>query len=82
MARISVQDCLDRIPNRFAVVMLAARRMRQLLKGSDALVSCNNKEAVTALREIAAGKVGIKNADSIPGLQIKIPKKGGSASST
>lgn len=68
MARISVQDCLDRIPNRFAVVMLAARRMRQLQKGSDALVDCNNKEAVTALREIAAGKVGIKNAGQVPGL--------------
>ena len=35
MARISVQDCLDQIPNRFAVVMFAARRMRQLQKGSD-----------------------------------------------
>ena len=44
MARISVQDCLDQIPNRFAVVMLAARRMRQLQKGSDALVECKNKE--------------------------------------
>lgn len=64
MARISIQDCLDRIPNRFAIVMLAARRMRQLLKGSDPLVTCNNKEAVTALREIAAGKVGVKNADN------------------
>lgn len=71
MARISIQDCLDRIPNRFAVVMLAARRMRQLLKGSDALVACDNKEAVTALREIAAGQVGIKNADVVPGLVIE-----------
>lgn len=68
MARISVEDCLDLIPNRFVVVMLAARRMRQLLKGSDALVECDNKEAVTALREIAAGKVGIKNASVVPGL--------------
>ena len=57
MARISIQDCLDRIPNRFAVVMLAARRMRQLQKGSDPLVECRNKEAVTALREIAAGNI-------------------------
>jgi DNA-directed RNA polymerase subunit omega len=71
MARISVEDCLDLIPNRFVVVMLAARRMRQLLKGSDALVECNNKEAVTALREIAAGKVGIKNAEVVPGLVLK-----------
>ena len=68
MARISIQDCLDRIPNRFAVVMLAARRMRQLQKGSDPLVECKNKEAVTALREIAAGKVGVKDASQVPGL--------------
>lgn len=74
MARVSVQDCLDRIPNRFAVVMLAARRMRQIQKGSDPLVECNNKEAVTALREIAAGKVGIKNLEEIPGLTEKIVK--------
>lgn len=71
MARISIQDCLDRIPNRFAIVMLAARRMRQLLKGSDALVTCDNKEAVTALREIAAGKVGVQNANVVPGLVIE-----------
>ena len=70
MARISVQDCLDQIPNRFAVVMLAARRMRQLQKGSDPFVECKNKEAVTVLREIAAGKVGIKNAEIVPGLQL------------
>lgn len=68
MARISIQDCLDRIPNRFAVVMLAARRMRQLQKGSDPLVECKNKEAVTALREIAAGKVGIGDTQGVPGL--------------
>jgi len=74
MARISIQDCLDRIPNRFAVVMLAARRMRQLQKGSDPLVECKNKEAVTALREIAAGKVGIKTPDRIAGLQESIDR--------
>jgi len=44
--------------------------MRQLQKGSDALVECKNKEAVTALREIAAGKVGIKNAEIVPGLHL------------
>jgi DNA-directed RNA polymerase subunit omega len=74
MARISIQDCLDRIPNRFAVVMLAARRMRQLQKGSDPLVECRNKEAVTALREIAAGKVGIKSAGTVQGLAESIER--------
>lgn len=74
MARISIQDCLDRIPNRFAVVMLAARRMRQLQKGSDPLVECKNKEAVTALREIAAGVVGIREMENIPGLSENIER--------
>ncbi|MFZ9520967.1 MAG: DNA-directed RNA polymerase subunit omega [Silvanigrellaceae bacterium] len=74
MARISIQDCLDRIPNRFAVVMLAARRMRQLQKGSDPLVECRNKEAVTALREIAAGVVGIHHMENIPGLAENIER--------
>lgn len=74
MARISIQDCLDRIPNRFAVVMLAARRMRQLQKGSDPLVECRNKEAVTALREIAAGKVGIKSVGKVQGFAEAIKK--------
>lgn len=82
MARVSVQDCLDRIPNRFAVVMLAARRMRQLQKGSDPLIDCNNKEAVTALREIAAGKVGIKNLEEIPGLMQQIERLQGSGGSS
>jgi len=49
--------------------MLAARRMRQLQKGSDSLIECTNKEAVTALREIAAGKVGLKNPSAIRGLE-------------
>jgi DNA-directed RNA polymerase subunit omega len=69
MARIVVQDCLERIPNRFVLVMLAARRMRQLQKGSDPLIECRNKEAVTALREIAEGHVGLKDTDKLAGLQ-------------
>jgi DNA-directed RNA polymerase subunit omega len=67
MARIVVQDCLDRIPNRFILVMIAARRMRQLQKGSDSLIDCKNKEAVTALREIAAGRVGLRSDGDLPG---------------
>ena len=57
MARITVEDCLDRIPNRFELVLLAAKRAKQLLKGSRPLVETDNKEIVTSLREIAAGKV-------------------------
>ncbi len=57
MARVTVEDCLEREENRFALVVLAATRCRQLMKGADALVKSKNKPAVTSLREIAAGKV-------------------------
>ena len=59
MARITVEDCLEEIPNRFSLVLIAAERTKQLLKGSDAQIEDQrtNKEVVTALREIAAGAV-------------------------
>ena len=57
MARVTVEDCLEREENRFALVVLAAHRTRQLMKGSLPLVHSKNKAAVTALREIAAGRV-------------------------
>jgi len=57
MARITVEDCLDNVDNRYELVMLATKRVRQLYKGSDPLVSCKNRQIVTSLREIAAGKV-------------------------
>lgn len=57
MARVTVEDCLEKVPNRFALVVLAAERARQLAAGSPALVRCDNKAAVTALREIARGDV-------------------------
>ncbi len=59
MARITVEDCLDVIPNRFELVLGAARRAKQLLKGARPLVDSDNKEVVTALREIAAAKVAL-----------------------
>ena len=58
MARVTVEDCLEKDDNRFALVILAARRTRQIMKGSSSLVKSKNRAAVTALREIAAGKVG------------------------
>ena len=57
MARVSAEDCLLRLPNRFALCMLAAKRARELASGRPPLVDCDNKFAVTSLREIAAGKV-------------------------
>ena len=60
MARISIEDCQKRMPNRFALVIVAANRTRQLMESSQPLVRTKNKEAVTALREIAEGKVTMK----------------------
>jgi len=57
VARITVEDCLQKIPNRFQLIVIAARRAKELLKGARPLVDSDNKEVVTALREIAAGKV-------------------------
>lgn len=57
MARVTVEDCLEHEDNRFALVILAAQRTRQLMKGAEALVVSKNKASVSALREIAAHKV-------------------------
>jgi DNA-directed RNA polymerase subunit omega len=62
MARITVEDCLERVDNRFELVLVGARRAKQLLKGARPLVTSENKEVVTALREIAEGKVVIEPA--------------------
>ncbi len=63
MARITVEDCLERVPNRFELVLLAARRAKQLLKGARPLVESDNKEIVTALREIGANRVRLEYAE-------------------
>ena len=61
MARITVEDCLEHVENRFALVVLAAKRAKQLLNGANARVkNTENKEVVKALREVAAGKVKAK----------------------
>ena len=58
MARVTVEDCLEKVPNRFALTVLASRRARALSEQrGTALVECENKEGVTALREVAAEKV-------------------------
>ena len=62
MARVTVEDCLEREENRFALVVLAAQRTRQIMKGSAALVGGKNKASVMALCEIAAGKVHYNRA--------------------
>ena len=55
MARITVEDCLDKIPNRFQLVLAATYRARMLSQGHAPKVESKNKPGVTALREIAAG---------------------------
>jgi len=58
MARVTVEDCLENVGNRFALVLLAAARSRQLMKGARSLIDgYRNNEQVIALREIAANKV-------------------------
>lgn len=59
MARITVEDCLEKVPSRFALVTIATKRAKQLLKGSQPLIENkgNNKDVVISLREIAEEKV-------------------------
>jgi DNA-directed RNA polymerase subunit omega len=61
LARVTIEDCLKNVPSRFALVHMAALRVRQVREGADFLVkSSKNEDVVTALREIAANKVVIK----------------------
>ena len=55
MARITVEDCLKTVPNRFELVLAATYRARQLVQGHTARVESKDKPTVTALREVAAG---------------------------
>lgn len=61
MARITVDDCLEQIPNRFQLTLVASLRSRQLANGAEALIDVdgsNDKPSVIALREIAEGVIG------------------------
>ncbi len=55
MARITLEDCLVKVSNRFQLAILATKRTKQLLKGAKPLLDSDNREIVLALREIAAG---------------------------
>ena len=57
MARITIEDCLERVENRYELVHLTIKRVKQLREGDDRQVRSKNKDVVTALREIAAGRV-------------------------
>jgi DNA-directed RNA polymerase subunit omega len=60
MARVTVEDCLEKVDNRFLLVMLSSKRVKQLYKGARPVIEnkSGNKNVVLALREIASGKVG------------------------
>lgn len=67
MARITVEDCLKRIPNRFQLTLAATYRARQILQGHTPKVDSDDKATVIALREIAAGHIGIEMLKKVPG---------------
>ena len=66
MARITVEDCLQKIPNRFQLVLAATYRARMLSQGHTPKIDSRNKPSVTALREIAAGQVGLEMLRKVP----------------
>ena len=67
MARVTAEDCLKNIDNRFALIMIASKRTKQLVDGSTPLIeNKGDKPHVLALREIAAGKVGVKHDTRVP----------------
>jgi DNA-directed RNA polymerase subunit omega len=66
MARITVEDCLTKVPNRFQLVLAATYRARMLSQGHAPKIESKNKPGVTALREIAAGEVGLEMLRRVP----------------
>jgi len=72
MARITVEDCLQQVNNRFALIHAAAKRVRQLRKGAEPSLVSKNKDIVVALREIAAGNVVISKSQG-PSLEESDP---------
>lgn len=77
MARITVEDCLDTVgdDNRFNLIHLTVKRIRQHRQGEPFLVNGKNKEVVMTLREIAAGKVTFDNVDELPGVDDDFEKE-------
>ena len=67
MARITIEDCLKKIPNRFELTLCATYRARQLLQGHTPKVDAKDKMTVVALREIAEGQIGTVMLRKVPG---------------
>ncbi len=65
MARVTVEDCIEKVENRFQLIHLSAKRVRQLRKGAKSMSDRDNKDIVLSLREIAAGQVTLRNIDEL-----------------
>jgi len=66
LARVTIEDCLKNVDNRFTLVHLAAKRVRQVREGADLMVkSTKNEDVVTVLREIAANRVVVKEREEL-----------------
>ena len=75
MARVTVEDCLEKVQNRFALVLLVAKRAKQLLKGDECTSpGRNNKYVVNSLREVAAGNVYFDIDESLGFVESQIEK--------
>ncbi len=73
MARVTVEDCLENVDNRFELVLVASKRARQLAMGKEPLLEAeNDKPTVIALREIAEGLVGPEILDEAPEVQEEV----------
>lgn len=75
MARITVEDCLQKVNNRFSLIHMASKRVRELRKGADPTISSKNRDIVVALREIAAGNIIMApegQAELLPGDDIDL----------
>ena len=71
MARVTVEDCLTKVSNRFALVSLVTKRVKQFLKGDKCLVGEKNNNVVNALREVAADKISFDCGDMLPEEQLE-----------
>ena len=75
MARVTVEDCLEKLDNRFALVLLVSKRAKQILKGASPTVTAkSNKYIVTALREVAQGSVRFESPEGVIDLNTEVEK--------
>jgi DNA-directed RNA polymerase subunit omega len=74
MARVTIEDCLEKVENRFILIHMAAKRVRQFKNGDLPVVKSSNREVVTALREIAAGKLRLVPKQSKKGTSPAVKK--------